>query len=231
MAGFFPINPGGGAGGQNPATAFVGAQLQGNTIVFSRENGGVHVVDLATIVPNALNDVVKKVSLVGKDLEVEYVNGTKESFSLSKVLDAVDINFTPTGNLVSINVQDAIAEISGKVSGAYVNSDFDSQTGILTLIKEDGTRDERNLGMHVDDARLDVVTNKIHLIKTDGTEVEVDLTPLLVAEKITYTDNTNLGATTVQQAIEKLDGTTITNATYDKDAQACLLYTSPSPRD
>lgn len=40
------------------------------------------------------------------------------------------------------------------------------------------------------------------------------------AEHINYNDaQIGLGGTTVQQAIEKLDGTTITSATYDKDAQ------------
>lgn len=223
MGGFFipGIGAGGGGGGNLPANVITGVQLNPaqNGLTFTYSTGATTDIPLNDVVENLTASQIENVRLNGKTLVVEQVDGQQTTIALTNVLDAVDINFTPTGNIQSTNVQDAIVEISGKVSGAYVNSDFDSQTGILTLIKEDGTRDERNLGMHVDDARLDVVTNKIHLIKTDGTEVEVDLTPLLVAEKITYTDNTNLGVTTVQQAIEKLDGTTITNATYDKDAQ------------
>ena len=92
MAGFFPINPGGGGagGGQNPATAFVGAQLQGNTIVFSRENGGVHVVDLSQIVPT---DLVTNVELNNTTLVITKKDGTTDNIDLAPLVGVRTFNY------------------------------------------------------------------------------------------------------------------------------------------
>lgn len=108
-------------------------------------------------------------------------------------------------NLQSDNVQAAIDEIHDKFKSGYVTSTFDPQTGRLTLNKHDGAPDTHDLGMHVDSARLDDATRTLHLIKTDNTEVNIPLVPVLTAGKIDFVQgNTGMAATDVQAAIDEL---------------------------
>ena len=96
-------------------------------------------------------------------------------------------------NLVSNNVKEAIDELSIKVNNSYINSEYNSDTGILTLIKEDGTRDERNFGKGlIKDVAYDIQTQKLKVETVDGTIFEVDLTDLASKTLDNYFEGENL---------------------------------------
>ena len=183
MGGFFipGIGAGGGGGGNLPANVITGVQLNPaqNGLTFTYSTGATTDIPLNDVVENLTASQIENVRLNGKTLVVEQVDGQQTTIALTNVLDAVDINFTPTGNIQSTNVQDAIVEISGKVSGAYVNSDFDSQTGILTLIKEDGTRDPHEFGKGlIKNVTYDIQTQMLNIETVDGQMLTADLTDL-----------------------------------------------------
>lgn len=131
MGGFFPINPGGGAGGgQNPDTAFISVQLRGNELVFTRQNGAQVPVGLDTIIPNALDNLVENIILNDKTLVLEKFDGSTVDVDLTPVLAASNISFNNANSgLTSDNVQGAIDELNGKfIEDITFDTTIDPQT-------------------------------------------------------------------------------------------------------
>lgn len=136
-------------------------------------------------------------------------------------IEATEVNYDKNQtNLNATNVQEAIDEVYDKFKGGYVTSNFNPQTGQLTLNKHEGNPDVLNLGVHVENAQLDNNTNTLKLIKADATTIDVPLDPILIANKITFTPGaTGMVAQNVQAAIEELNGKIptdiINNVEYD----------------
>lgn len=93
MGGFFPIYPGGGGGGggQNPANAFVHAALNGNNLVFTREN----LTTLSVPLNSLVNGVVESIALEpnGTNLIVTKKDGTIERVDLAPLLGVRTFNY------------------------------------------------------------------------------------------------------------------------------------------
>ena len=84
MGAFFPIYPGGGGGGQNPDTAFVGVQLNGDNLVFTRGNGQTANVPLSVITNGLVEDV--ELNANGTDLTIIKKDGTTSNIDLTPLI-------------------------------------------------------------------------------------------------------------------------------------------------
>lgn len=148
MSAFFPINPGGGAGGGQPqqGNAFVNATINGNDLALIRGDGSSVRVDLSKIIPDITDDLIKNITLNGNNLTLEYASGTTHDVDLKPILNAANVDYdNTTSGLQSTTTQDAIDEINNKLNDAYVSSDYTETTGEFDLIKVDGTKDTYRL--------------------------------------------------------------------------------------
>lgn len=148
MSAFFPINPGGGAGGGQPqqGNAFVNATINGNVLVLVKGDGSSVRVDLSKIIPDVTNDLIKNITLNNNNLTLEYASGTTHDVDLKPILNAANVDYdNTTSGLQSTTTQDAIDEINNKLNDAYVSSDYTETTGEFDLIKVDGTKDTYRL--------------------------------------------------------------------------------------
>lgn len=123
-------------------------------------------------------------------------------------IDATDVNYNKNQtNLNAGNVQEAIDEVYDKFKDGYNASNYNQQTGQLTLTKHDGQTDTHNIvnPNTIIDAQLNQNTNTIQFTQVDNGTKDVDLTPLLIANKIAFTPGaTGMVAQDVQAAIEEL---------------------------
>lgn len=109
-------------------------------------------------------------------------------------IDATDVNYdNQNTNLVALNVQAAIDELSTKVKNSYIDSEYDKATGILTLIKEDGTRDPHEFGSGlIKNVTYDIQTQMLNIETVDGQTLTADLTDLASKTLDNYFEGENL---------------------------------------
>lgn len=101
MGGFFPINPGGGAGGgQNPDTAFISVQLRGNELVFTRGNGQTTNVPLSVITNGLVEDV--ELNANGTDLTITKKDGSTKTVDLTPLLGVREFSYDNNTRVITV---------------------------------------------------------------------------------------------------------------------------------
>ena len=202
MSAFFPINPGGGAGGGQPqqGNAFVNATINGNGLVLVKGDGSSVRVDLSKIIPDVTNDLIKNITLNNNNLTLETANGAIHNINLKPILNASNVDYdNTTSGLQATTVQGAIDEIDGKANNAYIDASFNNVNGELTLIKQNGQDKVLNLSdlFGVREFSYDENTQKITVLDHNNASVEVDLNVFARLDK----DNLFLGHNTFNELI------------------------------
>lgn len=181
MAGFFipGIGQGGGANPNPNPDAFTQARFdaQTNELVLTTAGGVAVRVNLQDLVPNAIQGTINNIQIVGTDIIATTVGGQQIQLPLSQVLNGTDVTFTPTANINSNTVSDAIVEVDGKINNAYTDANFNIANGELTLTKPNGQDKVLDLSdlMGVREFDYDDATKKITVLDHIGAIVEVDL--------------------------------------------------------
>ena len=190
---------------------------------------------------NELND---SLSLSGNTLELVDPGGTL-SVDLSPFLDDTDTDeqaLSLTGNTLSL-VNGGSVDLSQYLDN--VDTTVDNQAlsiagTTLSLTSDDGT-DTIDLSFLLDDTDTTIADdqtlalsgNTLTLGNGDNPDSVIDLTPFL--DDTTIADDQTLTWTAGTTTLEIADGNTVNLSSLldntDEQAIACLLYTSPSPRD
>lgn len=101
MAGFFPINPGGGVGGgQNPDTAFTQVQLNGDNLVFTRGNGQSTSVSLNALTNGLVEDV--ELNANGTDLTIIKKDGSTKTVNLTPLLGVREFSYDNNTRVITV---------------------------------------------------------------------------------------------------------------------------------
>ena len=170
-------NRGAGGGGGQPFVGLTNATINNNIITFYRSDGTSFPLNLKDL---NLDKLINAVNLADTKIIFTKVDGTTFEVDLDTLLvsDKIKYNNANSG-LVATNVQAAIDELSTKVKNSYVDSEYNPATGILTLIKENGTRDERNFSTGlIKNVSYDVQTQMLNIETVDGQTLTADLTDL-----------------------------------------------------